>query len=126
MQDITSLTECDAIVEASSEEMFGLWVRYAHNSGYVYAAKPGLKRLWQEQSMGFWREIGKVADRPVCVSVAFAVIDGQRLAFVDGCSQLVDRKMIRDWIDGQKRDDTVVTNAANFHHAFSQRRPGAA
>jgi len=117
MHEITSLKECDSIIEATQDEAFGLWCRYGEDSGYTH--KQGFKRKWQSQSTGFWREIGRVADRPICVSVFFATIDGRRIAFVEGCSQLVDHKMVREWIDAEKRDgDVPVTNAANFHNAF--------
>ena len=113
------MSECDSIIEATSEEVFGLWSRYAHDSGYVHKDHPTSKRQWHEQGCGFWREIGKVADRPICVTVIFAIIDGRRIAFVAGCSQLVDHKMVREWINAEKRDaDVPVVDAANFHNAF--------
>lgn len=115
---ITKLSECDAIVEATSEEGLGLWCRYASNSNYTHD-RGGPRLNWIEQSSGFWREIGKVADRPICVSVFFATVAERRIAFVEGCSELVDHKMIRDWIATEKRDDDVpVVNASNFHNAL--------
>ena len=117
---ITKLSECDSIIEATSEEAFGLWCRYASNSGYVFtASKKDMRRAWQEQSAGFWQEIGRINDRPICVAVQFATIDGRRIAFVEGCSELVDHKMIREWVEAEKRDgDVKITNSSNFHNAF--------
>jgi hypothetical protein len=118
VHQITELKECDSIVEATSEEVFGLWCRHAPESDYVSRISKK-RREWREQSAGFWREIGRVLDRPICVSVQFATVDGRRIAFVEGCSELVDHKMIRGWIDAEKRDAAVpVVNAANFHNAF--------
>lgn len=54
---------------------------------------------WKEQSRGEMRQIGDIGGRPICVTVSYAEINGVRAAFVEGCSQVVDYKMVDEWIE---------------------------
>jgi hypothetical protein len=120
MREIKTLRDCDAVVTASHEEYGGLWTRWAHDSDWTcHDARRRLR--WQQYTMGWWREIGKVAGRPICVSVMFAEVEGRVIAFVEGCSALVDHTMIREWIEreaGLSERAVPIVNAANFHNAL--------
>lgn len=99
---------------------------------------------WIQQGIGFWTTIGTINDRPICVGVTFAEVGTIRLthedlcrsqeyiqrklkgeklikiAFVDGQSQLVDHKMIDEWIDTEMpQTKGHHSNAMNFFNAFS-------
>lgn len=76
------------VVDASHEESFAIWHRWSH----LYGAP------FEQDNMGHCSQIGLVADRPIVVNVFWYIVaDLFRVAFVDGCSQLVDHKMIEDW-----------------------------
>lgn len=120
MREIETLRDCDAVVTASHDEYLGLWMRWAHDSGWScdYARR---RFRWQQYSVGWWRKIGEVAGRPICVSVMFAEVEGRAIAFVDGCSKLVDHAMIREWIEreaGLSDRAVPIVDAANFHNAL--------
>jgi hypothetical protein len=106
------------LVEASDYERHSLWKEYSKE----YDQYDG-RVDWKEERRGYFYEIGRLDDRPVCVSVVFASVNGKRVAFYYGCSQLVDHKMIEEWLDqldipkwgGGRRS---CTDASNFHHCL--------
>lgn len=79
----------DYVVDATGAEQFDIWWKWHHMYGLPYDGR-------QDRS-GYHFEIGKVADRPVCVSVSWEIYAGMRVAFIDGVSQLVDHEMIEAW-----------------------------
>lgn len=123
-------TNAQAVVRATSTEMFQLWCLYADKSGWQYPIirmeNGELVRrdqrgvvAWKEQSRGEWRQIGDIAGRPICVAVAYAEINGVRVAFVEGISQLVDYKMIDEWVEREMpQTATHRANAMNWRNAL--------
>jgi hypothetical protein len=123
-------TNAQAVVRATSTEMFQLWCLYADESGWQYPIirmeNGELVRkdqrgvvAWKEQSRGEWRQIGDIAGRPICVAVAYAEINGVRVAFVEGISQLVDYKMIDEWVEREMpQTATHRADAMNWRNAL--------
>lgn len=80
---------------------------------------------WESARMGISIEIGDLDDRPICVQFGFAHINGHKVAFYEGSSQLVDHKMIEDWLtenfqltnDGYTRWNHV--DSTNFHNCVN-------
>ncbi len=98
------------VVEATHEEEFHVWHRVHPDVSW-------------EQLHGWTTAIGEVEIRkrgkrklermPVCVCVMWVLIGGHLIAFYDACSQVVDHRMVRDYVDSLCAKHT---NAANFHN----------
>lgn len=78
-----------AAVEATSCEYMSIWERVTTTS----------KLTWESDGMGLLCTIGKLGDRPVCVSIRSAVVDGKKIIFYHATSIVVDHDMVRNWID---------------------------
>jgi len=137
-------------IDATSHEQFTLWQQFAKQADERYSlyspaqietwrdrrtrplrtldAERRIRRIcrvdWEEDNMGFFMTIGHLDNRPVCVSFSFAKINGKRVVFYEGTSQLVDHAMIETWFednfyplyDGGTRH--AHCNAENFHHCL--------
>lgn len=134
------------LVEATSEEKFNIWRDFSKESmsnikplseDVVNSFPEHIKNIvkplndkvkdysrervdWKDVSSGFSSIIGYVDDRPVNVSFNFAFINGKKICFYEGISQMVDHKIINDWLirqfqlthDGYTRWNH--TNSSNF------------
>ncbi len=97
-------------VEASDFEYFSLYEdEKSHGSE------------WKENLSGIWRNIGSIADRPVCVSLRTAEINGAKILFWHPTSPMVDYDLIEAWLKRVLpktaiRDDNHLkrTDAMNF------------
>jgi hypothetical protein len=85
-----------ALVEADSEVQGLLWERYADEAARVGMRPPTVS--WKQKT-GVGMQIGKVDGRPVVVSVMWNVIGGQLVGFYSGTSQVVDYKMIEEFLE---------------------------
>lgn len=102
------------LVEATSFEKFCLWQQW-HN-----------EVNWEQDSLGLVGEIGRIDDRPVALSVSWAKIDGQLVAFYEMTSQVTDSQMLEKWLEdnctppkwdnGSRR---AHCDAQNFHHCIA-------
>lgn len=136
-------------VEANSNEQLMLWQEWSKKSRYNIEALANYvimditpinvrklvkelndkikdvtnKRVdWKEVGLGFSLKIGELDNRPVVVSFHFAFINEKKICFYDCVSQVVDHKMIENWLmkrfqlthDGYTRRNH--TNAMNFHN----------
>lgn len=109
---LQKLADSEFIIEATDDEQFLLWVINDKEKNY---------KDWQQDSMGYWQQIGTIGDLPVCASISFAKIDGLRVAFVSMTSRAHDYEMLEEWVkfyckatyDNGRR---AATNAMNFHH----------
>lgn len=110
------------VVDANSFEQHCLWEKYS-------------SRLdWKSNSGGFGAQIGTVDGRPVNLSLFTAQLNGQKVLFVDAVSQLVDYKMVDDWLEANcaptydNGHRVARTNGMNFHHCIHEveRRSAAA
>jgi hypothetical protein len=99
------------MVEATDCESQNLWEKWHARP------QPGRKPLaWEQISLGEWREIGKVAGRPICVTVHYAIVEGALVAFYEGTSELVDHAMIEAWLHANFPAARSWSNAMNFHN----------
>lgn len=102
------------VVEADSYGQFALWKEFHEEVE------------WEEDSRGFWQQVGEVAGMPVCISVNFAKIYGQQICFYYGSSMVTHHGMIEDWIMekcGHPKYDSghrrAHCDAMNFWHCVS-------
>lgn len=100
------------LVEISSFERQSLWSKY-HND-----------YTWEDNNMGFNRQIGIIDDRPICVTFYLHKINGLNVLFYEATSQLVDWKMIEDYLDVVcnlkefKSNRRARIDASNFHNVI--------
>ena len=103
-------------MEATNNEQFMFWQLYHH-----YKVCPGVTS-WVQVSQGKCPIIGYIDDRPISITVFYAIINKAKVAFYEGTSQLVDHKMIEDWLElhFKKNSDGRgnKSNASNFHHCL--------
>lgn len=103
------------VVEANSYESMMLWKSNEESDA---------KRQWKEDNSGDTVTVGEVDGRPVNVTFFYTTIEGRVVAFMNPISQMVDWKMIDDWLelnckplyDGGTR--IARTNAMNFHNCL--------
>ena len=78
------------------------YLKNLHEKAKVQAKKIAEKNRyrvnWEQVYEGHWIEIGKIGNRPVAIEFSFAIIEGKKIAFYNGCSQVVDHKMIKKWL----------------------------
>lgn len=110
------------VVEANSFEAMVLWKEYK-----VY--RPG--KVWDDARSGPLITIGRLNDRPICISIFVHTIDGHRVAFMEPTSLLVDHKMIEEWLLAALPDSALhlsgtgsgeryinKVDAMNFYNVF--------
>jgi hypothetical protein len=81
------------LVECTDNEQFYYW-KYFHNEpprGYP-------KLSWEEETLGKLIQIGELDKRPVNISIRWAKLNGKRVMFYDAVSQVVDHKMVEEWM----------------------------
>lgn len=88
------------VVEANSYEKMCLWQEHQARGS------------WRERTDGLCQVVGTIDDRPVCVSLFTAEVDGHKILFVDPTSQVVDHAMIEKWLL-----DTLPASARQQHNA---------
>ncbi|MNY45814.1 hypothetical protein D3C86_1809450 [compost metagenome] len=66
--------------------------------------------------------VGMIDGRPVCIAPLVHVVNGRKLMFVEATSQLVDWKLIDDWlytnVPNARRNGLYINkvSANNFHN----------
>ena len=105
------------LVEATYHEQFVLWQDYFNKPKYGRKAKS-----WKQVYTGHGLQIGTINKRPICVQIFYAILNGKKVMFYEGCSELVDHKMIKDWIQYWTLDNIkwdvdrwAHCDAQNFH-----------
>lgn len=104
------------VVEATSFEKHCLWQQEHQERG----------RQWKQNLSGYIPQIGELDGRPICVSLFTAVVDDHKILFIEATSQLVDHRMIEEWLkknlpaSALKDDGKHINhvNASNFHNVF--------
>ena len=109
------------VVEANSFESMCLWVQAKEST-----------RSWISSGHGFGPIVGLINNRPVCLSILTATVDGHKIAFIDATSEAVDWKLIDAWLQknlpqSAKHGDGRVnkTDAMNFGNVFPRTQIGA-
>jgi hypothetical protein len=108
------------LVEATFNEQHHFWVDYHHEP------KRGKSVPWEQISRGHMVQIGEIDGRPVNVSIFYSMINGKKVMFYEGCSQVVDYKMIDDWLQHFTLNTIRWDNgnrwahcdSSNFHHCL--------
>lgn len=105
------------LVEATDFERHMLW---ADNGGMGTA-----KLEWVENLSGLLEVVGHLDDMPVCISLMKATVDGKLLLFWHPTSQVVDHRIIDDWMEknipqSARRSGGSIhrTDPMNFHNIF--------
>jgi hypothetical protein len=78
--------DCKFLVEANSFEKLCLWREF-------HAAVP-----WEQDCLGFSIQVGETDGRPVMVCFTFVKVNGTRVCFYDCPSEVVDYKMVDDFL----------------------------
>lgn len=85
------------------------------------------KEAWGEnRGGGFMHTVGTVGDMPVCVSILTYTIKGHKILFVEPTSQVVDHRMVRDWIESvlpqsawhEGRKQFRISDVNNWYNAI--------
>ena len=113
-EDIKKMSNVKFFVEANSFEIFKLWQE--NKNDYKEPCK------WGEGHLGLIFTIGFLDNRPINIALHFATLDEILVCFYSGCSEVVDHKMIEEFIkfcwpikyDSKSR--RAMTDAHNFHH----------
>jgi hypothetical protein len=110
------------VIEATSFEYHTLWINYH------YRPQPGSNFIkdWEQINPGYLVNIGELDNRPICVNVSFAKLNGKKVIFYDAVSQVVDHVIVDKWI--KTYTDKIITksggrahcDAMNFVHCFGE------
>lgn len=105
------------LLEATGNEAHTLWERWCGQSN---ECRDPIIAKW-EQLGGWLITVGKINERPIAVSLDFNRLDGFLICVWEGTSELVDYKMIKDWLSQHFHAKTTDgrrawCNASNFHH----------
>ena len=109
------------LVEATGNEWHTLWARWC---GKSQECREPIVDEW-EQLGGWGICIGKLDSRPVVVSLNWDRLDGFLVCQWEATSEVVDYKMVNEWLDrhfsGETRDGRRARcNAMNFHHCAGE------
>ena len=103
------LAETLFIVEATSFEQHMLWEKHSKT------------HKWEQINNGWLVTVGKLDDRPCCITTSWARINGQLVMFYYQCSEVTDSVQMDNWLEkhfkgtwcgGHRRANT---DAGNFH-----------
>lgn len=108
------------VIEATDYERFSLWEDWAKQSAVSKSDRTLLN--WGGNSSSRMVRVGVVDGRPINIQVTVEIINGAKIIFYEGISQLVDYKMIRAWVDENLLTEIDGrpnhSNAMNFHHCI--------
>lgn len=102
-----NMNKTQAVVEATNVEKQFLWETYTKRLG----------KTWIQDPAGYGITVGRIDDRPVCISITWAIVDGTHIMFVYPTSMVVDHHLIEQWIEKNFPHIRKV-DATNFHLAF--------
>lgn len=110
------------IVEANSFEKLCLWLDHWHEprKGYLKVES------WEDDCGGWFINIGEINGRQINISIFHSYINGKKVMFYECVSQLVDHKMVEEWLKHYSFDKIRWDNnsrwahcdAMNFHHCI--------
>lgn len=100
------------VVEATNSEYHWIWREHVHD-----APQNGFTKFsWDERSSGMWFNIGSVDNRPICISLRTSTVEGAKILFYEGTSELVDYRMLRDFIE-HIVPDTARESDGHLNHS---------
>jgi hypothetical protein len=94
------------VVEANSYERLCLWQE-----------AQGRKTPWRKRSVVLHETVGHLSDMPVCLTLVTAEIDRHKILFIDPVSQVIDYRLIDNWLADMLPGVRKV-DAMNFHNVF--------
>lgn len=100
------LKDTFAYVEANYFEYQTLWEKWFHESKRV---------TWEANLSGFLPTVAKYDNRPVCISILYAYINGKKVLFYHATSQMVFYPAIEAWLK-KYLPDIIHSDAQNFHN----------
>jgi hypothetical protein len=112
--------DTEFVVEADSFARLALWERFSTEALH----KTELNTInWQQDSMGTCYQVGSLDNRPVNIDFVWAKLNNHLILFYHACSQVVDHKMVENWIEKycnpQHNERRSHCDANNFAHAIS-------
>lgn len=115
------LKETKFMVEATGFERMMLWSRHAVDGDSIKEKTP---QTWKQCNPGWSVCVGMLGTMPCNFQLDWVEIDGFLVCFYDDCSQVVDHRMIEDWIEKNFKATwgggrPATTNAMNFHHCLN-------
>jgi hypothetical protein len=107
------------VVEANSFEQLSLWHQNSQRD---------TPKTWDSAPRGGpLVTIGHVAGMPVCIALSKVQVGGRVILFMDATSQVVDHRMIKEWLEvnmpaSARREGGAVNlvDAMNFNNVFPQ------
>lgn len=105
------LAATEYMIEATHEEEFGVWKRFAEDGKHTWTQCHGWIVTVGEVWIG--AESSKLERMPVTVSLSFVLFDGHLICFYEAQSQVVDHRMVEKYVRAGGRRHT---NATNFHN----------
>lgn len=74
---------------------------------------------WKSTNQDHFCTVGRINDRPINIILHWYEIDGVIVCVYDGISQLVDWKMIENYLKEKFPDAKMIINArSNYHNIF--------
>lgn len=114
------------LVEATHHEQHQFW----HDWHYVPRYEGTAIEFWEQVMEGRMITIGQIDRRPVTICINWAYLNGYKVMFYEGTSQVVDHQMVERWIDHFASDikwdngyRRARTDSNNFHsciHAIQE------
>ena len=101
------------VVEVSNYERQSLWEKHHEANN------------WKSAMERYGRQIGEIGDRPIWATFSLETINGLRVLFWEATSQLVDYKMIEDYLEKHcnpleyDSKSRANCNAENFHDCLN-------
>ena len=107
--------QCEGVIEATSFESHVLWQQHSPESKTRFR---GMNiTSWEHRSSGSMFSVGEFGGSEVCVEISFARINGKWVMFYNACSQVVDHRLVDQWLK-EHMSHAVKTDANNSHIVF--------
>lgn len=112
--------DCQAVIMATHDEYMHIWTRVAHESPWRDASLTYQPRriLWEQQCTGKQQTIGKIGKFPLVLTMLFAWLDGEPIAFVSFCSRISDSQAAEEWIKANAAPGVNIADAMNWSNAL--------
>ena len=90
------------LIETTGNHRNALWEQWSVEAGRLNRCRRVLERWtryeWEQDSAGLMVTVGRLANRPVVVSLQWAWINGKLVCFWEPTSELVDYAMVASWL----------------------------
>lgn len=104
------LSDTKYAVEANSFETSALY------TNFVIGGRARDTSSWKQINLGTVATIGHIGSRPICISLFWNRIYGELVLFWDATSEVVDYKLIKDWLDSHLASGAKMRDSGNFHN----------